>query len=165
MLTDDNFTRRRHEFGAELAAPRAVFEGFVLPRRLLNRSDVRPCLVVAWTVAMMHSVEYSQLRLPRGTQDPQHVGNAVVRLGHGFDTRPDLAAVGDEVVVGIDDQKCGDLLVVRHTVHASLPRSRAQPLLRQHDEWLALLDHIGAEFRGVAAADVLRRVDRSGRDE
>src|SRR5215207_9486835 len=33
------------------------------------------------------------------------------------------------------------------------------------DERLALFDEIRGELRGVAGADVLRRVDRSGRDE
>src|SRR5918992_3686905 len=34
-----------------------------------------------------------------------------------------------------------------------------------HDEGLPLLDDIGGELRSIATADVLRGVDRSGRDE
>ena len=37
--------------------------------------------------------------------------------------------------------------------------------LRQRNERLPFLDDIRGEFRPVAAADVLRRVDRSGRNE
>src|SRR5262245_46850387 len=38
----------------------------------------------------------------RGIQDLQHVGNAVVRFSDSFDQGPELAALGNEVVVGID---------------------------------------------------------------
>ena len=43
---------------------------------------------------------------------------------------------------------------------ATIKRSR-----HHHDQRLALLDNIGGEFRPVAAAHVLRRVDGSGRSE
>src|SRR5215470_18034532 len=102
MLLDDNFAGLRRELGSELATPRAVLECFSRPRRLLNRRNVRPGLVVAWAVSMMHCKENPLLRLPRGIEDLLHMGNAVVRIGNGFDARPDLAALGNEVVVRID---------------------------------------------------------------
>src|SRR5215471_17281379 len=98
----DNLTWRRHEFGTELATPCAVFEALVLPRTSLNRRDVRPCFVVACTVSMMHSIEDAKLRCARGIQNLQHVGNAVVCFSDCFDEGPELAALGNEVVVGID---------------------------------------------------------------
>src|SRR5262249_39589390 len=45
------------------------------------------------------------------------------------------------------------------------PRCGHRPSLRQFDERLALLDEVGAQLGGVDAADILRRVYRSGRDE
>ena len=53
-------------------------------------------------VAMMHRIEDPELGLARGMEDFQHVGNAVVGFGNSFDAGPDLAALGDKVVVGID---------------------------------------------------------------
>jgi hypothetical protein len=41
----------------------------------------------------MHCIEDVKVRLPRGIQDLLHVGNAVVRLGDGFDAGPDLATL------------------------------------------------------------------------
>src|SRR5262249_54218576 len=77
MFLRDDLTRRRHEFGAEFTAPGAVFEALVLPRRPLDRRDVLPRLVIARTVAMMHGIEDPKLRLARGIQNFQHMGNAV----------------------------------------------------------------------------------------
>ena len=51
---------------------------------------------------MMHRIEDPELGLARGMEDFQHVGNAVVGFGNSFDAGPDLAALGDKVVVGID---------------------------------------------------------------
>jgi hypothetical protein len=73
---------------------------------------------------MMHGVEDAKLGLSRGIQDLQHVGHAVVGFGNRFDAGPDLAALGDEVVVRIDHQKGGDVLVVsfcRHGISPSKP--------------------------------------------
>jgi len=95
MLLDDNFTRLRRELSSEFATPRAVFECFPRPRRPLNRRNVGPGLIVAWTVSMMHCKENPQCRLPRSIEDLLHMRNAVVRFGNSFDARPDLAALGN----------------------------------------------------------------------
>src|SRR5262245_37492742 len=102
MFLCDNLTRRRHEFGTELATPCAVFEALVLQRASLNRRNVCPRLVVACTIPMMHGIEDAKLHCARGIQDLQHVGNAAVCFSNSFDARPNLAALGNEVVVGID---------------------------------------------------------------
>src|SRR5262249_15310257 len=117
MLLGDNLTWRWHEFGTELATPCAVFEGFVLPRGSLNRRNVGPRFVVAGTISMMHGIEDAELRCARGIQDLQHVGNAVVCFSHSFDARPDLAALGNEVVVGIDHYEGADALVICRGIH------------------------------------------------
>jgi hypothetical protein len=51
---------------------------------------------------MMHGIEDPELGLARGMEDFQHVGNAVVRFGNGLDAGPDLAALGNKVVAGIN---------------------------------------------------------------
>src|SRR5262245_49479885 len=108
MLSGDNLTWLRLEFGTDLATPGTVFEAPVFPRGSLNRSNVRPSFVVARTISMMHRVEDPYLRLSRGIQHLQHVGNAVVCFGNGFDAGPYLAALGNEVVVRIDHEERGD---------------------------------------------------------
>jgi hypothetical protein len=50
----------------------------------------------------MHGIEDAKLHCARGIQDLQHIGNAVVCFSDSFDAGPDLAALGNEVVVGID---------------------------------------------------------------
>src|SRR6516162_317797 len=77
-------------------------KALVFPRALLNGRNVFPRLVVARAVATVHGIKNPELRLARGMDDFQHVGNAIVRFGNGLDAGPDLAALGNEVVVGID---------------------------------------------------------------
>jgi hypothetical protein len=48
------------------------------------------------------------------------VGNASVRFGDSFDAGPDLAALGNEVVVRIDHQKRSDLFFECHLAIAIL---------------------------------------------
>src|SRR5262249_49906883 len=61
VLLGYNFTRRRHEFGTELASPCAEFEGPVLPCPFLNGRNVFPRLIVTRAVAMMHCIEDPEL--------------------------------------------------------------------------------------------------------
>jgi hypothetical protein len=49
---------------------------------------------------MMHGIEDAKLHYARRIQDPQHVGNAAVCFSDSFDAGPDLAALGNEIVVG-----------------------------------------------------------------
>src|SRR5215475_8628114 len=115
------------ELGTDLATPRAVFEALVLPRGSLDRRDVRPCFVVAGTISMMHGIEDAKLRCARGIQDLQHVGNAIVCFSDSFDQGPELAALGNEVVVRIDHQKGSELPFVCSFCHertcAAFPRA------------------------------------------
>ena len=120
MLAGDDLAGFRREFGAELAAPGAVLEALASPRGPLDGSDVLPGLVVAGPVAVVHGIEDPKLRFARGGQHLQHMRDAIVRLRHGFDAGPDLPALGDEVIVGIDDQQGGDGLVERWGIHGML---------------------------------------------
>src|SRR5262249_20382088 len=101
-----------------LATPRAVFEALVLPRCLLNGRNVLPSLVIARAISMMQRIEDAKPRLPRGSQDLQHVRNAVIRFCNSADATPELASLGNEVVVRIDHQKRGDLLFISPLCHA-----------------------------------------------
>src|SRR5262245_21949497 len=80
MLRGDDLSRLRLELATDLATPRAVFEGLMRPRCLLNGRNVLPSLIVARTVSMMQRIEDPKLGLPRGIQDLQHMRNAVIRL-------------------------------------------------------------------------------------
>src|SRR5262249_35053602 len=131
MLRGNDLTRLRDELGAELAAPSAIFEALPLPSCLLNWRNVFPRLIVARTVAVMHGVEDPKFRLARGIQDLQHVWNAVVRFGDGFDAWPDLAALGNEIVVWIDYQKGSDLLFIVYCCHGGLPSRKANAIGRR----------------------------------
>jgi hypothetical protein len=66
---------------------------------------------------MMHGKEDPKLRVARGIQDFQHMGDAVVGLCNGFDARPDLAAFGNEVVIRINHQQSGAALVILRDAH------------------------------------------------
>lgn len=105
MLAHDDLTRRGHELVAELASPRAIFEGLMRPSRPLNRRDVLPGFVVTQSVAPMHGIEDPKLRLPCRVQNLQHMRNTAVRLGDSFDAGPELPAFRDEVVIWIDHQE------------------------------------------------------------
>src|SRR5262249_6286027 len=120
MLEGHDISRLRCELAAELAAPRPVLEALVQPRGLLHRSNVRPGLVVAWTVSTMHCIEDAQSRAPRRVQDLQHMRDAVVGFGNLLYAIPELSALGDEVVVRVDHEKCGDRLLVRQCAHDSV---------------------------------------------
>src|SRR5215469_16530592 len=64
----DNLTRRRHEFGTELATPCAVFEALVLPRGSLNRRNVGPRFVAARTLSTMHGRDDPKITWTHRTQ-------------------------------------------------------------------------------------------------
>src|SRR5215475_13089206 len=99
MLSGDNLARLGFKLGADLATPSTVFEGFSPPRCPLDRRNILPSLVVAWSISMMHCIEDAKLRLPRGVEDLQHIGNAAIRLRDSPNAVPKLAALGNEVVI------------------------------------------------------------------
>src|SRR5262245_31401138 len=121
MLCDDNLTWLRREFGTDLATPGTVFEAFSPPRCPLDRRNILPGLVVARSISMMHRIEDPKLRLPRGLQNLEHIGNAAIRLRDSPNAVPELAALGNEVVIGIDHQKCSKLRVVYQLRHSRSP--------------------------------------------
>src|SRR5215467_2324435 len=128
MLSSDDFAGLGLELGTDLATPGAVFESLMRPSCFLDRRDVPPGLVVAWTVAMMQRIEDAQFRFPRGTQHIQHMRNAAIRFCNSLQPMPHFAALGNEVVIRIDHQKRGDVFVICH--FSMLPPRRPAPGLR-----------------------------------
>src|SRR5581483_3465870 len=117
MLPDDYLAWPRCELRADLAAPCAVFEALSEPCRLLNGRNVSPGFIIAGTVSMMHCVEDMKPCIPCRVQDREHVRDAVVRLCDPPDARPDLATLGDEVVVWINHQESRNRLVIDMFLH------------------------------------------------
>src|SRR6266498_499102 len=112
MLRRDDVARLGLEFGTNLATPSAVFEGLACPRSLLDGRNILPSFVVAGPVATMQRIQHANACLSRSIQNLLHVRNTVVRLDDSLDATPELAALRNEVVVGIDHQECRDLLLV-----------------------------------------------------
>src|SRR5215813_13581188 len=109
MLLGHNVAGLRCELTPDLAAPGPILESLSLPASPLNRYNVFPCFVVAGTVTTMHRIEDAQARATRSIQDLQRVWNAIVCFGDSLNAIPDLAALGNEIIVRIDNQECGDL--------------------------------------------------------
>src|SRR5215469_8607319 len=103
MLLGHDVARLRHEFGTEFAAPGAEFEGFSRPGHFLNWCNVLPGFVVARTVSTMHRIENPQSSFSRSAQQLQHMRDAVIGLCDAFDAIPYFAALGNEIVVRVDD--------------------------------------------------------------
>src|SRR5215469_9091560 len=105
VFLSDNFAWLRREFGADLATPGAVFEGLSQPSCLLDRCNVLPAFIVAWTVSVMQRIKNTNPRLPGSSHDIQHVRNAVICFCDILDAIPYFASLGNEIVVWIDDDK------------------------------------------------------------
>ncbi len=112
MLRDHDVGGAGFEFWPDLTAPCAEFEGLSIPGCLLDWRHILPCFVVAGAISPMERIEHSDSRPPSSVENLHHVGNTLVRFGDALQTVPHLAALGDQIVVGIDDDKCGDLLFV-----------------------------------------------------
>ncbi len=162
MLRGDNLARLGLEPGTDLATPGAVLEGLAHPCRSLDGSNILPGLVVAGTVAMMQCIEDAQLRLPRGFENLQHMRNTIIGFRDSPNAVPDLAPFGDEVVVGIEHQKAGDLLFVCHLCHSSLPESRVGALDRRSiaGSIARIEDSLGQLVRAFFREKVTAPIDR-----
>src|SRR4030095_14589093 len=112
MLRRNDIARLRFELAAYLAAPHTVFEGPSRPGCLLNWRNVLPGFVVARAVSTMQRIEDTDVRLPRRTQDLLHMKDALICFCDALQHIPYFAALGYEIVIGIDHQKCGDLLFI-----------------------------------------------------
>src|ERR1700694_3774063 len=112
MLEGHDIARLRLELAADLATPRAVLEGLSRPRCLLNWRNVLPSLVVASAIATMQRIENADVRLSRSVEDLHHMRNTLVGFSNTLQAIPYFAALGNEIVIWIDHQKCSDLLLI-----------------------------------------------------
>src|SRR5262249_47382424 len=87
---------------------------------LLDWRNVRPGLVVAWAVSVMQRIEDAKTRLPRRVEHLRHMQHTAIGFGNGLQATPELAALGDKIVIRIDHQKGGDLPVVCHRSRAAV---------------------------------------------
>src|ERR1700722_16246960 len=129
MLRGDDIARLRFEPGPDFAAPRTVFERLPQPPCFLNGRDVLPGLVVAIAISSMHRVEHPDTSFSRCFKKPLHMRNTLIPLGDALYAIPDLAALGNEVVIRIDQDNSGDLFLISQLCHVpsgqSRPRCRA----------------------------------------
>ena len=96
--------------------------------------------------------------------------NTTIYFCHILDATPYLASFGNEVVIGIDDQKCSGvlLLLIGHVCHAlarrpSCPLDCVQGMVRALTEWCVTgIDEVVSLGRLVASETsfVLRLVGR-----
>src|SRR5262245_2162238 len=70
---------------------------------------------------MMHRIENAQPNLSRSRQQLQHMRDAVICLCNTLDAIPELAALGYEIVIGIDEEKPSNLLFKLQLGHAFPP--------------------------------------------
>ena len=112
MLLGDDVARLRLELGVELAASGSVFERLARPCCFLNRRQILPRLVVARPIAPVQRVENANAGSPRGIEDLTHVRNAPVGFGDTLQAIPYFPALGNVIVVRVDHNKSGDLVVV-----------------------------------------------------
>ena len=66
VLRRDDIAGLRLELLSDLATPRSVFKGLRRERRLLNRRDVLPLLVIARPIPTMQHIEDMKSRFSRG---------------------------------------------------------------------------------------------------
>jgi len=65
----------------------------------------------------MQRIKDAYVRLSRRIEDLHHMGNTLVRFSNILQAIPDFTALGNEVVVRIDDEKCGDLFIIFQIFH------------------------------------------------
>src|SRR5262249_27752510 len=117
----DCLARERRELGAELTAPGAIFKSLVAPRGSLNRRNVVPLFVVAGAISAVHCIQHRKLRGPPNGQGLPPVRHAIIRLRDGTNSAPDLSAFRNEVIVRINYEECGTLLLVGGGGHEISP--------------------------------------------
>src|SRR5262249_3449368 len=73
------------------------------------------------TVSAMRRIEYAKARPPRRLENFRHIGNTRVCFCNDLEAVPHLSSLGNEIVEGIDHQKCSQLLVVCEICHGLSP--------------------------------------------
>src|SRR5262249_41568669 len=85
---------------------------------------------------MVEGVEDAETGVSRGGEDAEHIRNALIGLGNGLDAVPDLAAFGDEIVIGIDYEKRGEILFVSGFPHSSFQYDLCRRSVHELRHWM-----------------------------
>src|SRR5262245_57121686 len=121
VLKRHDLPRLRRELDPKGAAPGAVGEDLRARPGFLDRGPEFPLLVVADAPAMMRREEDLNARGTSRLENLDHVRDASVRFRHFAHSRPQLSAIRDEVIVGIDHQQSRPLQSKRYVDHDSSP--------------------------------------------
>jgi hypothetical protein len=133
VLMDDDITLLWAELRIELAAPCAAFERLRGNTRLLERRHVSPAVEVVRVGPVMRHDEDLDLRGTGGRDDLAQIVEHAGRIGGRLDRLVELATLGHEVVIWVDDQQPGTLCCIGFGGHddvfsvASQDRSRERP--------------------------------------
>ena len=121
MLMGDEVARLRREVRVPIAAPFATRETVALHDRLLGRVGMIPVLIVTWFPAPVRDDHHLDVRGADGAIQSAQVIKEPDLISDRLDARIDPAALGQEVVVGVDKEERGSLAVVGRLGHR-LPR-------------------------------------------
>src|SRR5262249_35365128 len=108
MLLGDDVTRFRLKGRMKFSTPCAVRENLAPCSASLNGCDIFPGRIVPFTPTVMRRDEDPNSDSTRRLKHFDHIRDALHSLGSFFGEFPKLAALGDEVVIRIDDEKRGD---------------------------------------------------------
>jgi hypothetical protein len=78
----------------------------------------------------MQRIEDADIGLACGFEGLTHVRDALVGFSDALQAIPYFAALGNEIVVRIDNEKAGEVLCVRHVGHVAMT-----PVRRATAEW------------------------------
>src|SRR5262249_45944024 len=107
VLPDDDIARLRRKVRMPVTAPFAARESVALHDGLLARARMVPVIIVAWFPAPMRHDEHLDARGSHRAPDGTQIVEKMDALGDLLDSRPQLAALRQEVVVGIDEKERG----------------------------------------------------------
>src|SRR5579863_10127152 len=127
VLMDDDVTFSRREIAMELAAPTSLGERMPQHDSLLSRIDEMPGLVVPQLPLAMRNNENTNTDGTYDGIDGAQVRQKADRFRDLLETRPHEAALGQEVVVGINDQQRGTLSGIFVWCHGHSTGCRCDP--------------------------------------
>ncbi|SED20375.1 hypothetical protein SAMN04490356_7410 [Streptomyces melanosporofaciens] len=106
VLMGHHLPRPRLEVRMELPTPGVPGEAVPDHDVPLGRVGVGPRLVVTRLPAAVRDEHHPHPGLPGGADDGAQIVQQTDLLGHALHDRPDLASLGEEVVVRVDEQHC-----------------------------------------------------------
>ena len=105
MFLNNDVAGRGRKVRIPVAAPLPSGERMTIHDRDLRRIGIIPVLIVPGLPAPVRDEDGLDPRFPCGGPDRLHVCDQVDLGGDGLDAWPDLAALGQKIIVGIDDEE------------------------------------------------------------